>query len=274
MMIICDHSAMDKVDIRRANLQRLINELAGGNVTAFGRMTKKKQSQLADMLDGRKGFGERVAESIEDQLNLEPGWLSTPQPERITFRQPTLAAEAEKAEDGYTRYSIDDVIDGPYCPTPNRRQNDRRDGDRRSDVIELHRLNVSGSMGAGDILPGAERSVGTVSVDAAWLRQNVSCTSVSNLALLDGRGDSMAGTYSDGDILVVDRGVHNADVDAIYVLQNGDELYIKRLQRLGGNRFMMISDNKAYIAREITLGEGSDYRVLARVVGLWNWKKL
>lgn len=61
--------------VRRKALQRVITDDYDGNVSAFGRSANKSQSQLADMLAGRKAFGERVARAIEAETGLIPGIL-------------------------------------------------------------------------------------------------------------------------------------------------------------------------------------------------------
>lgn len=61
--------------IRRKALQRIINDEHGKNVSAFARTAKKPQAQIADMLAGRKAFGEKVARSIERNASLIPGIL-------------------------------------------------------------------------------------------------------------------------------------------------------------------------------------------------------
>ena len=61
--------------LRRRALQRVINDDYDGNVSAFARRVKKQQSQIADMLAGRKSFGEKVARAIESSALLIPGIL-------------------------------------------------------------------------------------------------------------------------------------------------------------------------------------------------------
>lgn len=62
-------------ETRRDSLRRIIAERFGGNVSRFAQSARKAQSQIADMLDGRKAFGERVARAIESNLHLPVGYL-------------------------------------------------------------------------------------------------------------------------------------------------------------------------------------------------------
>jgi len=66
------HSAQD---IRRKALMHVVKTEYGGNVSAFARRADKPQSQIADMLAGRKRFGEKVARQIEGRAGLEQGVL-------------------------------------------------------------------------------------------------------------------------------------------------------------------------------------------------------
>lgn len=74
---------MDKTDtaaLRRARLQLAIDTWFGGNASALARAAGKPSTQIADMLAGRKAFGEKVARQIEEALSAPPcsmpkGWL-------------------------------------------------------------------------------------------------------------------------------------------------------------------------------------------------------
>lgn len=62
------------------------------------------------------------------------------------------------------------------------------------------------------------------------------------------RGDSMLGTLNDGDRVLVDRG--HRKPDGVFLLRMGNELRIKRIQRVAGGAWFLISDNERY-EREI-----------------------
>jgi hypothetical protein len=64
--------------IRRANLQRYVDERLAGNVSALNRLYrggKGAPSYFNDLLAGRKSFGEKVARALERVLSLAPGQL-------------------------------------------------------------------------------------------------------------------------------------------------------------------------------------------------------
>jgi len=111
-------------------------------------------------------------------------------------------------------------------------------------------------------------------VNETWLRRHAATFSTPDqLALITGFGDSMEPTFADGDTLLVDRGVSDIKLDAIYVLALNDELFVKRIQRGGDGSFTMISDNKNYLPRQVTRSEREHFRVLGRVVMAWNSRR-
>jgi len=145
----------------------------------------------------------------------------------------------------------------------------------RTDRLTIPRFDVQGSMGLGVQQPIQETIVGAVTVSREWLRTELrQVTSPSNLSVITGYGDSMEGTFNDGSQLIVDRGVVDVRVDAVYVLSLNGELYIKRLQRRPDGSILMISDNRKYESIVIKNGEKAQFSVLGRVVGAWTFAKL
>lgn len=142
-------------------------------------------------------------------------------------------------------------------------------------MVDIPRLNVAGSMGNGLTRPeDYEDVIDRMRVSTGWLRRNVNATAPANLAVITGYGDSMEGTFSDGDLLLVDRGITEIKIDAVYVLSLKGELYIKRLQRRPDGVLLMLSDNEKYKPYEIKNGELEQFEVLGRVLLAWNAKRL
>lgn len=141
--------------------------------------------------------------------------------------------------------------------------------------VRIPRFGVRGSMGVGLPVPEHETIVGEVMVSKDWLRNEMrSISNASNLAILTGYGDSMEGTFTDGAQLIIDCGVREVKVDSVYVLALNDELYVKRLQRRPNGSILMISDNRKYDPYLIDDEELERFRVLGRVVGVWNFSKI
>lgn len=143
------------------------------------------------------------------------------------------------------------------------------------DLVEIPRFDVAGSMGSGLSLPTDYVDViERMALSRRYLSRTLTFSSLSNLAIITGYGDSMEGTFSDGDLLLVDRGVTDIKIDAVYVLAVGDELYIKRVQRRPDGTLLMLSDNPKYAPYEIRSGEVDRFQVLGRVLLAWNARRL
>lgn len=141
-------------------------------------------------------------------------------------------------------------------------------------ALIVHVMDAAASMGTGRLQPEHDSVVGQISLSNTWVRRHLTITSPANLAVLSAYGDSMAPTFSDGDILLVDTGVTEIKLDAVYVLARREELFIKRVQRRIDGAFVIKSDNPLYDAYVVQDVEAEQLRILGRVVWAWNGKRL
>lgn len=129
----------------------------------------------------------------------------------------------------------------------------------------------SGGKGVHVRIPGREVGgerepvVDYLSFRPEWVR-NALGIPVGHLAQITVTGDAMEPTLSDGDIVLLDTTSRVVTGGAVYVLQSGGALLIKRLQyRLDGS-VVVKSDNQRYEA-EIVSGEALEQlRIIGRVV--------
>lgn len=131
-------------------------------------------------------------------------------------------------------------------------------------------------MGQGFQQPDHDTVVDGMRLARGWVRTHLpALSSASNLAVISAYGDSMAPTFTDGDLLLVDRGVHEIKLDAVYVLALNNELYVKRIQRrITDGAVIIKSDNPLYDPVVVDNGERERLRVLGRVVWAWNGHRL
>ncbi len=141
-------------------------------------------------------------------------------------------------------------------------------------VIRVDRLAARGSMGRGQELADTDHVVERLTLTADWVRQTLPrISNEHSLRVISAYGDSMMPTFNDGDLLLVDAGIHAVDIDGVYVLRTNARLYIKRVrQRLDGT-FEVRSDNQLVGTPEELSGK-QKVDVLGRVVWAWNGKKL
>lgn len=81
---------MDIQAVRRQRLREWIKDNHKSVVLQFAQTVGKPQSQMADMLDGRKSFGEKVARQLEKLARMPPLWLDM-DPTGGGVREPTAA---------------------------------------------------------------------------------------------------------------------------------------------------------------------------------------
>jgi len=142
-----------------------------------------------------------------------------------------------------------------------------------AESVHVPLLDVSASMGVGRLMPDYETVVDGIRLSKTWCSRHLSVSHVANLATITAYGDSMRPTFEDGDLLLVDRGVTELRIDAVYVLAYRDELYIKRVQRRLDGSVMVRSDNPLY--EPIVIDPGKNHlSVLGRVVWAWRGTKL
>lgn len=239
VMTCCNPTMLDTVAIRRKNLSSLIE---AHGLTTFARAVKKPPRQLADMVAGRKSFGEKVARAIEKEWDPSraPGWLDE------EFR---IAPGGGEVRDS-------NVVQLKKKP----------------EELLIQQFETGGAMGAGLELRDQPGIIHSWRVNPEWLERNVRAhSSVGNLCIVTGFGDSMQPLFNPGDPLLVDTGVTTVEFDSIYFFRIGNDGYVKRLQRIpteDGLVIRAISENRdAYEPFDIT--EKMDFQVLGRVLKVW-----
>lgn len=234
---------MDINERRIASLRKIMGSLSQKE---FAEAHDLDASYLSQLLNGHRKLGEKAALNLELKVGLKAGTLTSPPIEESTLAAP------------------DNVVQMP-----------KRSAKDKNFVLLPH-LDIAASMGHGKVAPGMHIEViRDMTVHLDWLRmQGLTFSKIDNLAIITGEGDSMSGTFADGDALLVDRGITEVKTDAIYVFTLDGDLYIKRLQRLTGGVLRMISDNPVY--PPITIDESMIDRmhIQARVLLAWNTKKL
>ena len=87
----------------------------------------------------------------------------------------------------------------------------------------------------------------------------------NNLKVINITGDSMQGTFENGDIICIDITVNQFQNDGIYVFTFENRLYVRRLQMIK-NKLVVISDNKKYRDWEILTDEFDQLGIHGKVV--------
>lgn len=237
---------MQKIeDIYRARLRMLAEE--AGTQRALAERIQKSPAQVSQWLnaspDSRSGkpraMDRGTAREIERLFPKPEGWMDQPI-EAVT--------------------SGDETNNRPQLVT--------------FQELRIPLLANSGSMGGGDDQMHDEVVVGRLSVSPQWAMRTIKpLTDLENLRFIHGYGDSMAPTFSDGDILLVDIGITDPKIDGVYVLEANDRVYIKRVRQRFDGRYEISSDNPTIKTVDVLDG-GQPVNVRGRVVWAWNGKKM
>lgn len=143
-----------------------------------------------------------------------------------------------------------------------------------SDLIRIPLLANSASMGPGNEVLDSDYVVGDLSLSSHWINQYIKPGNIRELKFIHAHGESMAPTFSDGDVLLVDAGSRDpASHEGVYVLEVHGKTYIKRVRMRMSGTLEVSSDNPT-IKTVDELNGDHEVRVLGRVVWAWNGRKL
>ena len=132
-------------------------------------------------------------------------------------------------------------------------------GARHTGYTPIAVYNIEAAAGTGH-LPGEEAVECTLYFDTCQLAFD----GLDPTALMGARvrGDSMNNTLRNGDRVIIDR-THRTP-DGVFLLRIGDELRIKRVQRVAGGALMLISDNPVYEREMLPPEEAAAVDIIGR----------
>lgn len=232
------------MDINERRIAYLRKTMGAMSQKEFAEAHDLDASYLSQLLNGHRKLGEKAARTLEIKIGLADGSLVSP---------PGEDSAAKASNVVHIHRTVKD-----------------------KNFVLIPHLDIAGSMGQGKSVPEMHIEViRDMTVHLGWLRmQGLTFSRVDNLAIISGDGDSMSGTFADGDALLVDRGINEVKTDAIYVFTLDGDLFIKRLQRMTGGTLRMISDNPIYPPIVIDESMIDRMHIQARVLLAWSAKRL
>jgi phage repressor protein C with HTH and peptisase S24 domain len=144
------------------------------------------------------------------------------------------------------------------------------------DAVLVPILANCASMGPGADLLESDVIVGDLALSPHWINQYIRPQNPRELRFIHAYGDSMAPTFTDGDVLLVDTGLGARDPhsrEGVYVLQAGGKNYVKRVTPTFDGKLQVTSDNPSSKTVQILNGD-HQVDVVGRVVWAWSGKKL
>lgn len=253
----------DRIKTRREEL--------GMSQAALARLCRVKPPSVNDWESGKtRALKARSLLAIAKALDVAPDWITHGGPITTLTLQQTIQepahALANYRDAGYNGELTSRELElaARWAATS-----------KGTGLISIPHFDMVASMGTGLDIQGHVDVVRMMQVSLPELRRVLPAfTAPENLIIVTGLGDSMRGTFNDGDPIVVDRGVSEVTVDGVYVLERGKELFIKRMQRQLDGTLMMISDNDRYRPQHITDDARVSFSVFGRALGVWNFMKL
>ena len=139
--------------------------------------------------------------------------------------------------------------------------------------ISIPVLDVSGSCGLPQGVSPLVTLVKMLRVAREWLMQRIPMwASIRYLHIITADGDSMEPTIKSGDFVIVDTSKTSITTDAVYAIQYGGSIFIKRVQLHPNGTILLISDNSKY--QPMTVAAGENLNVVGRCVLGFNVRDL
>lgn len=132
-----------------------------------------------------------------------------------------------------------------------------------SEFALLPHYEVQASAGHGIVNYDSEKSMKFHAFRQDWLTSKG--LKAKDLMTLNVKGDSMFPTINDKDTIVVDKSQTTLNDGLIYVLRQGDDLLVKRVQRLLKG-ITLISDNSIYAPMQVLSVDLENFSVIGQVV--------
>ena len=215
----------------------------GERIKQLRKARKMTLQQMADIIDsdvgnlsrlerGKQGYSETTINKIAEALQVSPAELFS----------------SDDDIDTVNIYSVDSLI-----------------GNRRDDVYRVDVLDVSASAGGGSPTKDVIEVVRSIEYVPEHAKMVFGNRPESSVKLINVRGDSMQGTIEPGDLIFVDVSIAYFDGDGIYVFDFNGDTFVKRLQKVKSDLFV-ISDNPKYREWSITSDEAHMLHVSGRVM--------
>lgn len=138
------------------------------------------------------------------------------------------------------------------------------DATSRAEFIPIPRFSVDASAGDGALVD-EETQTGFYAFNRAWIERRK--LSPDQLAVISVRGDSMEPRLTEGDLILVDQAQREIADGVTYVVRLGNDLLVKYVQRISPDAVSLLSENRRYPPREVSLATiGDDTAIVGRVV--------
>ena len=247
-----------------ANLRRLLASVKNKAQFAKDFGVPGGASMLSQHQSGHRPISLEAAKAYARGLGISIGEIA-PRFAKLVSDVSELAQSAAAGHEEPSGERLARVIGNPSIPAYH-----------APDAVLVPVLANSASMGGGEALLESDVIVGDLALSPHWINQHIRPQNPRELRFIHAYGDSMAPTFTDGDVLLVDTGIGARDPttrEGVYVLQAGDKNYVKRVTPTFDGKLQVTSDNPSSKTVQILNGDHQG-QVLGRVVWAWNGRRL
>lgn len=233
-------------DARRTNLKAMVD--LHSSIAAFAKTYGVDPTYVSQMLNGHRSIGEKSARNMESKTGKPFGWMDTPHPTDADS-SPAATSPAQQM----------DYVDAGSPPEP----------PHERDYALIPQYHVSGECGSG-YLNGHEEVKGGLAFKRDWLARM--SLKADSLSVIYARGQSMAPTINEGEVLLVDHKQQEPRDGQVFAIERESELLIKRLVRHPAGGWICRSDNPDKIRYADWEPVSAEQLGLLRIVGRVVWR--
>ncbi|UTJ46622.1 S24 family peptidase [Atlantibacter subterranea] len=243
-------SRMEINEIRRRNLRTLLDafQARGGKKKEFAEQVGIEAPQLTHITSTppKRNIGDVIARRIEVALGLQRGWLDVSQPYQAS----------ENADENKKKFILSQLSSSLST------------GQTNSNKFTLIKLTDDDFIGEGN-LDSYSSVINEINVDPEYAKNMFGGRDSADLRIHTVSGDSMLGTISPGEVVVLDITVREMNYDGIYLIDYSGRVHLKRLQRIK-NEIVVISDNPTYEKWVVSESEAENLNIIGFLIGKWD----
>lgn len=142
------------------------------------------------------------------------------------------------------------------------------------DTIAIPVLSVEGGCWPCGRENSVVNMVRMLRVAKEWIISRSAAANLQKLHIINAYGDSMKPLIDEGDFVIVDTSKNELMGDGVYVVQSGENTFIKRVQRQINGRILLLSDNPLYKPYEVPPEEMDTLRIIGKCIIVCNAKDL
>lgn len=223
----------------------------------------KMHETTARLFEAAKEKGLKNPADIARYLNKSQQVLKNWEERGVSARALPEVSEALGISEKWLRTGEADTL-------PNIRR--MEDGETQDGQIRFERLNIEAACGDGiENLP--VEVVDYVNVSRLWAKDKFG-SNLAHIKIITARGDSMAGTINEGDVVFVDTAVTELAEDGVYLIHVSDGLRAKRLQRTVTGGVKILSDNKRYETETVEKHDLEQLKICGKIKGAWKFDEI